>query len=352
MKILVINPGSTSTKLAVFEEEEQLCSVSVSHSKDELSQFDTILDQLDFRYGHVKKFLVDSSVSPQNLDCIVSRGGTPPRVRSGATEIGPELIEVLHERPMQPHASNLGPMIAYRIACEHKIFAYIYDPITTNELNPYARAWGVKDIEHDSMGHVLNTRAVGLELGKECGKRFEEMNIITVHIGGGNSVSLWSNGAMTDTVTGDSGSFSAERCGGIRAERLIALYRQYGHEQFMRWLGGKGGMASLIGTNSLLDAENRVISGDAEASFYMEAMGYQIAKSIGSLVPVVKGRLDAIIFTGGGAYWKDLINVICDRIACFGVPVVMKPGEREIDALAQGALRVMRGEEMVHQYSI
>jgi len=338
--------------LAVFEEEKQLFSVSVSHSKEELSQFDTILDQLDFRYDHVKKFLAENSVAPESLDCIVSRGGTPPNVRSGATEIGPDLIEALRDRPIQSHASNLGPMIAYRIACAHKIPAYIYDPITTNELNPYARTWGVKGIAHDSMGHVLNTRAVGLEFAKEHGRRFDEMNMITVHIGGGNSVSLWSNGEMTDTVTSDSGSFSAERCGGMRAERLISLNQQYGHKQLMGWLSGKGGMVSLIGTNSLLEAENRAISGDAEAIFYMEAMGYQIARNIGSLAPVVKGRLDAVIFTGGGAYWKNLIDLISDRIAYLGVPVEIKAGEREFSALAQGALRVMNGEEPAHQYGI
>ncbi|MDR3278961.1 MAG: butyrate kinase, partial [Synergistaceae bacterium] len=188
MFVLVINPGSTSTKVAVYEDAKELHKKAISHSRDELSRFGSILDQLDYRHGLVTDFISEIGFALSKLDCVISRGGSPPDIRSGATIISDALVTALRERPKEPHPACLGPIIASRIAKEVNIPAYMYDPITADELNPLARIFGVKGIEHDSMCHVLNSRAMGIAVAKESGRAFEEMTFIVAHFGGGNSV--------------------------------------------------------------------------------------------------------------------------------------------------------------------
>ena len=350
MKILVLNPGSTSTKAAVYEDDVLSANENVAHSVDVLSKFSDVLDQLDYRFGIVKDFLKRNNLEMKDIDCVVSRGGTPRDVHSGATIIDDRLVDSLIHRPKQKHPSNLGPLIADKIAKENKIPAYIYDPISTFELNEYARVWGVKGIERDSMCHVLNARAVTLEVARENGKTLQDFTAITVQIGGGNSISLWKNGLLTDVVPCDEGVFSAERCGMLRAERILDLVEEYGIEQMRKWCVGKGGFVSLLGTNSIKEIEERIVNEDKEAEFYMKAFSYQMARYIASLYTPVKGEVDGLIFTGGGANWKRMIHEVLDYLSFLSPKVYLKPGEREMDALAQGALRVMRGEETAHIY--
>lgn len=351
MKILVLNPGSTSTKVAVYQNTEEIQKKTISHSREELSAFPALLDQLDFRYGLVIDFLKEANYEPGMLDCVISRGGSPPNANSGATVIGDRLIQALRERPKEPHPASLGPIIAARIAEIAGIPSYMYDPISADELNPLAKVFGIKGIEHDSMCHLLNGRAMGISVAKELSRPFDSLNLIVAHIGGGNSICFWSKGHPIDTIPGDACTFSAERCGFIRGERLLALCREYGFETVMGWFHGKGGMVSLLGTNDLREVERKIQAGDKDALLCEEAMAYQLAKSIASLFPVTGGEVDGIVFTGGGAYWDRLINDVKSRIAFLNVPFYMRPGENEMKSLAEGALRVMRGEETALEYN-
>ena len=350
MNFLVINPGSTSTKVAIYENTTPKCNRTIRHSMEDLSAFPKLMDQLEYRKALVMDFLAENDFTPKKLDCVISRGGSPPNAKSGATTIDENLVDALIERPLDQNPASLGPVIANSIAKEGGIPAYIYDPITTNELNPLARVFGVKGIEHDSMGHVLNTRAMGIAVAKELGRPFDRCNFIVVHIGGGNSVSLWSKGKLTDTFPTDYGTFSAERCGSMRIGQMVSLIEEYGLDTIKSWLGGKGGMVSLVGTNELKKVEDLIVSGDEQALLCEEAMAYQLSKLIAALFPVVHGKLDGIIITGGGAYWDRLTDDIQEWVACLNTPVFIRPGENEMQALAEGAYRVMAGEEIAHKY--
>jgi len=350
MKTFVVNPGSTSTKLAVYEDLNELGRWSISHPREELCRFDRIADQLDYRYALVLSTLKSAGYGAEDFDCVVSRGGTPPYIRSGATRLGPELLEVIRTRPKQEHASNLGPMIAERIVGISGAPAFIYDPITTDEINELARFSGIKDVHRESMCHVLNTKAMAIETAIDMNRNWHEMSIIVIHIGGGNSVCLWKDGRLYDTIPADEGTFSAERCGGIRCEALIDLIEKRGVDTVKGYLTGKGGAVSHLGTNDLRVVRDMVEANDSEAVRFCEAMAYGIAKNIGSLAPVVHGKVDAITFTGGGAYWGSLVGQITRRIEYLGAPVFIKGGENEMKSLATGAYRVMNGEERVWNY--
>jgi len=351
MFTLVINPGSTSTKVAVYEDNTELHKKTLTHSKEELSQFDTILDQFDFRHNLIQGFLDEVGFAPSKLNCIISRGGSPPDVRSGATAINDELVKALRERPKEPHPACVGPLIAYKMAGELGIPSFIYDPVTADELNDLARVFGVKGIENDSMCHVLNTRAMSIAVSKELGKPFNEMTFIVAHFGGGNSLACWHKGLLHDCVQGDACAFSAERCGHMRAERVIALTKEYGADHVIKWYHGKGGMASLMGTNDLRVVEDLAAKGDKQALLYQQAMAYQLSKCISSLFPSVKGAVDGVILTGGGAYWKLLVADVQERLAFLNTPIYVRPGENEMLSLAEGAYRVMNNEEAVHAYT-
>ena len=350
MITLVINPGSTSTKVAVFEGATELHTKTLAHSKDELAQFATITDQFAFRYSLIMGFLDEIGIAPDMLDCVVSRGGSPPDARSGATAINEALVTALRERPLEPHPACVGPVIAYNISKEYDIPSYIYDPITANELNPLARVFGVKGIEHDSMCHVLNTRAMAISAAKDMGRVLNETTFIVAHFGGGNSIACWHKGLLHDVVPGDAGAFSAERCGFIRGEKLAQLGQIYDFKTITGWFHGKGGMVSLLGTNDFRDVENMILDGDEQALLYEQAMAYQLSRSIASLFPAVGGDVDGIILTGGGAKWERLVADIKKRLSYMNVPIHVRPGENEMQSLAEGALRVVNGEEEAHTY--
>jgi butyrate kinase len=348
MKILALNLGSTSTKLAIYNDETEEKKVSLSHSKDEYSRF--WLDQLDFRFDHVMGFLKEAGYKPADFDCVISRGGSPPNILSGATAINDALIKALRERPMEPQPANLSPIIARKIADVANIPAYVYDPITSDDLDPLARVTGVKEVKRDSMCHILNGRAMGISVAKEIGRPFDALTLIVAHVGGGNSIGLWSKGRPIETVPGDACAFSAERCGLIRSEKLLQLTQEYDFKTIQGWMHGKGGFVSLLGTNDLREVEKRIVDGDANALLCEQAMAYQLSRFIASLLPVTRGRVDGIVLTGGGAYWDRLVNDIKERLTYLNVPFYVRPGENEMQSLAEGACRIMRKEEQIHTY--
>lgn len=351
MKTLVINPGSTSTKAAIFEDDKELARENLAHSKDDLSKFKVWTEQLDYRYGLVMDFLKGAGCNAADLSCVMSRGGSPPGIYAGATRVDDRLVDALLNRPLEPHPASLGPVIAAKIAKEAGIPALVYDPITSDELNDLAKVYGVKGITHNSMCHFLNTHAMGLKLARDLGKDFNTMNIMVAHIGGGNSVCLWKQGHPVDVVPGDACVFSAERAGFMRSERMVQLVEEYGAAACTGWLHGKGGFVSLLGTNDLREVEKMIVDGNEEALLYQRAMAYQLSKCMCSLLPAADGCLDAIIITGGGAYWDRMTDDVRARLAFLNVPVHIMPGENEMQALAEGALRVMRGEETARAYT-
>ena len=351
MKILVINPGSTSTKVALFEDDKELVRESLSHSKEDLAKFAVWTDQLDYRSELVMNFVKNNGLELKDLDCVMSRGGSPVGILAGATLVDENLCESLLTRPMEPHPASLGPVIAKKIADEVGIKAYVYDPITANEMNPLARVYGVKGIEHESMLHVLNTHAMGLALAKKLGVNFNDQTYIIAHLGGGTSIGLWEKGHPTDVVPGDACTFSSERAGFMRSEKMVQLVQEYGAETCIGWLHGKGGCVSLLGTNDLRDVEKMIVEGNEEALKVEQAMAYHLAKAICKLLPVVYGKVDGIILTGGGAYWERLTNDVKERLEFTNIPFYLMPGENEMQSLAEGAVRVMRGEEEVHIYN-
>jgi len=344
MKILVINPGSTSTKVAIYEDERELFMENISIEADELKKYKTLYDQLDMRYRQVMDFLKKCRISEAELDVIASRGGMLPPVRSGAYVIDDKLVEVLRYRPSHLHASNLGAMIAHKIAAPRAIPAFIYDSVAVDELSQVARLSGIKGRDRRSFSHVLNTRAVAREYCSEKGLDYLKSTLIVAHLGGGISVNIQKDGKVVDVVTAEEGPFSPERAGGLQVTTCVEICKNEGVEMLEKYESGEGGIMSYLGTKDVREVERRISAGDNEAQIVYRAMAYQVAKAIGSLATVTDGKIDAILLTGGMAHSKILTEWIREHVQ-FIAPVYTYPGEFEMQALALGALRVMRNQE-------
>ncbi|MBP2643539.1 MAG: butyrate kinase [Firmicutes bacterium] len=352
-KILAINPGSTSTKIAVFENEKELFRQNIEHSSDELAKYNSIAEQYDFRKEAVLSFLATNHVSVDDLSAVVGRGGSLPPVKGGAYHINDALVERLRYNPISEHAANVASLIAYEIASSAGIPSFIYDATTVDELDDIARITGMPVIPRASICHTLNMRAVARRYAKDYGKKYKELKLIVTHIGGGITSSLHQGGRMIDIVSDDEGPFSPERAGMVHGRLLIdACYSgKYDHQTMSKMLRGKGGLVAYLGTNSALEVIERIKNGDKEAELVFRAMAYQIAKSIGELATVVQGKVDGIILTGGLAYSELLTNWIKNNVE-FIASVTIYPGENELESLALGALRVLRGEETAHEYDL
>lgn len=346
-KILAINPGSTSTKIAVYEDEKLLFKKSIEHSLEEVSKFKTINDQYEFRYETIMKALEEENFNVKELSCIVGRGGPAAPFEAGAYLVDDVLVDTLKYKAKNQHVSLLGGIIAYHMAKELSIPAYIYDAVSTDQFDDIARVSGIKEIERKSAGHILNMRAAGFKFAKERNKKYEELNLIIAHLGGGHSVSIHKKSRIVDLISDDEGPFSPERSGGVPCRDLVDLCYEHEREYVHKLLRGKGGLVSFLGTTDAREVERRINDGDEYAKFIYEAMAYQIAKSIASLGPVVDGQVDAIIITGGLAHSEMLMYMITKRIKYLG-EIVIYPGENELESLALGGLRVLRGEEEAH----
>ena len=261
------------------------------------------------------------------------------------------MIDRLKYRPVVEHASNLGAIIAFAISKPLKIPSYIYDCVSVDELTDIARISGLAEIERKSFSHALNMRAVAIKTAKKMGREYCDLNFIVAHLGGGISVSLHSNGKMIDLVSDDEGPFSPERSGGLQCKELMKMCYKNDEAVMLKKLRGKGGFVSYLGTNSAQDVEDMVNKGDKRAKLIYEAMAYQISKAIGDLATVVSGKVDCIIITGGIAYSKMMTTWIKKRVE-FIAPLEIVPGENELEALALGTLRVLKGEEKAHEYNL
>ena len=349
--ILVINPGSTSTKIALFENEEVMLNSTLEHTVNDLRKFTSIIEQEEFRTASVLNFLQNNAIELTKLSAVVGRGGLLPPVHSGAYYVNERMVEVLTKNPVGQHASNLGAVIAYKIAQPLGIPAYIYDAVAVDELEPVAQITGLAEISRKSLVHTLNMRAASLKIAEKQKVSLDQVNYIVVHMGGGCSMGLLAKGRMVDIVSDDEGPMSPERAGRIPALLMIDLcFSGYEQKTIQKKIRGQGGILSHLGTNSALEVEKMIAAGDKKAELIYYAMAYQIAKGIGELATVVGGKVDRIIITGGMAYSKIMTGWVKDRVD-FIAPVEIVPGENEMEALAKGALRVLRGQESAQTFN-
>lgn len=351
-KLLILNPGSTSTKIALYEGENPVFVESITHSAEDLAPFERISDQADFRRQVLLATLEKHGVQPSDLTAIVSRGGLLPPLRAGAYEINDDMVWQLMNKPVNEHASSLGAIIARELSVQAGIPAYIYDAVTVDEFIPIVRYSGLPEIERSSIGHHLNMRAAAMRYAKEQGKAYDACTLVVAHLGGGITVSVHEGGKTIDLVNDEEGPFSPERSGGVPCPPLVrlAFSGEYEKAALLKKMKAQGGLLAYLGTTDAREVEAKINAGDAYAKEVYEAMALGVAKSIASEAAVVSGKVDAILLTGGIAYSELLTGWIRERVK-FIAPVVVFPGENEMESLALGGLRVLRGEEKVHTFT-
>lgn len=350
-KILSINPGSTSTKIAIYENEREVFCKTLSHPTEETEKYNNVAEQFNMRKEAILSFLEENGYNVNELAAVVGRGGMVPSVKSGAYIVNDKMINRLRNNPIMEHASNLGALIAHEIASTVNIPAYIYDSVRVDELSDIARISGMPDIPRTSSSHVLNSRATAMKVAKKYNKKYADMNIIVAHLGGGISLSIHEKGQIVDIISDDEGPFSPERAGRVPCRDLIdACYSgRFDKDTMKKKLRGNGGLKAYLNTVDAREVEKMIENGDEKAKLVYEAMAYQIAKGIGELSTVVKGKVDAIIITGGIAYSNMITSWTKERVE-FIAPVEIMPGENEMEALALGILRVLKGEENAREY--
>lgn len=351
---LIINPGSTSTKLAVYEDETPVFTENVEHDAGEMASFESIPDQIPYRMKMIEEFLQEKKVDMEKLDAIMCRGGLVPGLKIGGYLVDNDLFYALgHDEISSPHASNLGGMIGKLLADPLGIHAYIYDAVTSGDLLPVAQITGIPDITRHSFCHVLNSRAMAIEYAKRVGEPYEDLNLVVAHLGGGVSISVHSHGTIIDSMGDDDGQFSPERSGSVPGLELVDLCYsgKYTKAEMKKKIRGKGGMYAHLGTSDCRVIEKMIADGDRHADLIFHAQAYQIAKGIGLLSIVTKGNTDAIILTGGVAHSKLMTGMIRDYVQ-FIAPVEVMPGEHEMIALAKGGLRILNKEEEARRYHL
>lgn len=348
IKSLIINPGSTSTKIGVFEDETLLFEETLRHSTEEISQFASIVDQKDFRKKIITDLLESRDFDIKSLNVTVGRGGMLKPIPGGTYAVTKELLADLMKGVQGQHASNLGGILAKEIGDSIGVPSYIVDPVVVDELMPIARYSGVPELPRVSIFHALNQKAVAKRYARESGRPYETLRLIVVHMGGGVSVGAHENGKVVDVfnaLDGD-GAFSPERAGGVPNGALVKMCfsGKYSEKEVYGKLVGKGGFNAYLGTNDMREVTKRANEGDSEAAEAKQAFLLQVAKDIGSMACVLNGKVDQIIVTGGIAYGADVVAALKER-AEWIAPFTVYPGEDELLALAQGALRVLNGEE-------
>ncbi|WXR60263.1 butyrate kinase [Peptostreptococcaceae bacterium AGR-M142] len=353
-KILAINPGSTSTKIAVYEDEKEIFEKTLRHSNEEIEKYETISAQMDFRREVIEQALVEANIKLEDLSAIVGRGGLLKPMAGGTYKVNEPMLKDLEVGVLGEHASNLGGRIAHEMAQKVSIESFIVDPVVVDELTDVARISGNSNLERKSIFHALNQKATARRAAKELNKKYEETNIIVAHMGGGVSVGAHQNGIVVDVnnALDGCGPFSPERSGGIPAGDLVKMCFSGEHslDEIKKMLKGNGGIVSYLNTNDAREVEAMIEKGDKKAQLVYKAMAYQIGKEIGACAAVLKGKVDAIVLTGGIAYSKMFTAWIVEMIDFIG-EVKIYPGEDEMSALAMGALRVLNKEEEAKIYN-
>jgi butyrate kinase len=354
-KILTINPGSTSTKIAVFENAKNIFLKNIKHSAEELLPYNSITEQYQFRKDTILRSLEEDGIDIKSLTCIVGRGGVVRPIPSGVYEVNEDMKKDLIISAFGEHASNLGGLIADDIAQGlNDVKAYIADPVVVDEMHDIARVAGHPNFERLSILHALNQKAIARRYASENNVNYQDVNLIVAHLGGGISVGAHKKGKIIDVnnALNGEGPFSPERSGTLPTGQLAALCfsGKYTHDEVKLMIKGKGGLSAYLGTNDAYEVEMRCKNGDEHAQFISNAMAYQIAKDIGALSAVLKGNVDAIILTGGIAYNKQFCTFV-EEMTNFIAPMKVYPGEDEMSALAMNGLMVLQGEVVPKVYT-
>ena len=352
IQVLTINPGSTSTKIAWFDSDREVWRETVRHDPAELAAFANVADQFDFRRRTIEEAIAAHGSSPETLGAVCGRGGLVDPIPGGTYVVDEPLISRLRVGKPWEHASNLGGIIAKAMADPLGIPSFIVDPVAVDEMEDVARITGMPELPKVSLGHALNVKATVRRAAKDLGKPWDELNFVVAHIGGGITVCAHRKGRMVDVNCGnDFGPFSPERAGGLPAGDLVRLCFSgaLSLRDMLRRLAGQGGMFAHLGTSDLREVKARIAAGDERAKAVYRAMAYNIAREIGAHAAAIDGKVDAILFTGGVAFDCDFILLIQERVQWIA-PVLLYPGEDEMKALAEGALRVLSGEETAKRY--
>ena len=352
-RILTINPGSTSTKIAVFDNDKCVFETTLTHPADEIAKYEHIIDQYDFRKKVILDTLSEQGFNLQNLSGVVGRGGLLKPIKGGTYAVNATMLEDLKVGLMGEHASNLGGIIAYEIASKLNIPSFIVDPVVVDEMHDVARISGMPEIKRVSIFHALNQKAVARRAAAELGQKYEETNLIVAHLGGGISVGAHEKGRVIDVnnALDGEGPFSPERTGGLPVGDLakMCFSGKYTHNDIKKKIKGSGGLVAYLGTNDGREVTKMYQGGDANAELVYRAMAYQVAKEIGSCAAVLKGKVDGIVITGGIAYDKAFVSWVTEAVEFIG-KLFIYPGEGEMQALAEGGLRVLNGEETAQIY--
>ncbi|MDN4074683.1 butyrate kinase [Fictibacillus terranigra] len=354
-RLLVINPGSTSTKIGIFDNERAVFEKTIRHDSDSINRFENSIDQYEFRKNTILETLDHEGINISKLSAVVGRGGLLRPIEGGTYHVNDVMLNDLRNGYAGEHASNLGGIIAFEIASGLNIPAFIVDPVVVDELQPLARISGIPEIKRKSIFHALNQKAVARRVSSLLGKPYSSLRLIVAHMGGGITVGAHLNGKVIDVNNGlhGEGPFSPERSGTVPVGDLVELCfsGEYYADEIMKKLVGQGGLVGYLGTNDAVRVEEMIAKGNEEAKLVYDAMAYQVAKEIGSASTVLKGQVDGIVITGGLAYGKEFVKKIIERVEWIA-DVIVQPGENELQALAEGGLRVLKGEEEAKEYHV
>jgi len=351
--ILVINPGSTSTKVALYQDENSLWSTTISYTKDKVAKFEKVIDQLNMRRDDIKNVLKERGVDLASLSAVVGRGGSFKPLASGTYRIDEEILNDIHAGNVQAeHISNIGPLLADELASKVNKPAYFVDPVSVDEFEPVARISGIPELERRSLVHALNIKATAYRFSRDHKRSISECNLIVAHLGGGISICPILKGRIIDVNNAnEEGPFSPERSGALPVSSLAKLCYsgKFTYSEMKKHLVGNGGLIAYLGTSDTREVEKCVKKGNRKAKLIYQAMAYQISKEIGAMATVLSGKVDAILLTGGMAYSSMLSDWIRERVD-FLAPVYIYAGENEMESMALGALRVLVGDEKAKGY--
>ena len=354
LRILVINTGSTSTKIAVYDSDTEVFVDTLRHPNEECEKYSHVIDEYPLRIEAIYNVLNEKKVPLQSIDIVVGRGGILKPIHGGVWKVTPAMLEDLKDLRTAQHASNLSGIIAYEISKVRGIKSYVVDPVVVDEMDPVAKISGIPQIERRSIFHALNQKASARKAAQELGKRYEDVNLIVAHLGGGITVGAHKKGRVVDVNNGldGDGPFAPERAGGLPAGQLVDLcfHGNLDEETIKRLLKGRGGLVAYCGTSDTREAADMAAAGDKKAELVLKAMAYQVAKEIGAMAAVLEGKIDGLVITGGIANYKEFVSWITEKISSLG-RLFIYPGENEMEALRDGALRVSRGQEEAHEYA-
>ncbi|HTZ39626.1 MAG TPA: butyrate kinase [Syntrophales bacterium] len=352
--VLAVNVGSTSTKVAFYRDAERLVQESLTYSSAELAGYKDLKDQLPLREAGLRAFIEKNGIDMSHVDLVISRGGLGRPAPAGAYAIDQQMCDDLMQGKYGKHPSALGPSMALGLSRQYRMPAVVIDPPSTDEFQPLARVSGLPEIERKSAFHALNQKAAARKSARQMGKRYEEVNLVVAHLGGGITIGAHCRGQVIDCTHGlTEGPFSPERAGALPTQDLLDLAHsgRLDPKELSKRLVGQGGLAAYLGTTNAVDVESAVKKGDAKAEMIYRAMAYQIAKDIGAMAAVLAGKVDGVVLTGGLAHSEMLTAWVRQQVQ-FIAPVWVFPGEDEMEAMAEGALRILRGEEAPKPYRL